>query len=231
MNWIFLSLCLATIKIIDANPALDHGLQEIPTHCPPEGVFGYPHPKACDEYFQCTNGTMTHELCPNGLLFSHTGHVFGFCAYHWNVDCQGKTIPKPISTPGCPWQFGFFAEDDHNQCNVFYSECSWGQPQRKQCEPYGLFYDERIKGCNWPDQVGCSSESLLQFKCPEDDHSNKYWPYPRYWYNQQAIITCVSGQPRLIKCGENSIVEAESLTCQEIPKVKEPSLLHGRHFQ
>lgn len=68
-------------------------LEEIPLSCPPEGVFGYPHPKACDEYFQCTNGTLTHEYCPNGLLFTaETGHVVGFCAYNWNVDCKDKTL-------------------------------------------------------------------------------------------------------------------------------------------
>lgn len=142
-------------------------------------------------------------------------------------------LAKPISTPGCPWQFGFFPEDEQNPCNVFYSECSWGVPERRQCQPHGLFYDERIKGCNWPDQVGCSSESLLQFKCPEHDPGNKYWPYPRYWYNQQAIITCVTGQPRLIQCGENSLVDADSLTCKEIPKVEEPEpkrTFNGRHF-
>lgn len=70
------------------------GLEEIPLQCPHEGVFGYPHPKSCDEYFQCTNGTMTHEFCPNGLLFSQTGHVVGMCAYYWNVDCGDKTVRK-----------------------------------------------------------------------------------------------------------------------------------------
>lgn len=68
-------------------------VEEIPLNCPLEGVFGYPHPKACDEYFQCTNGTLTHEYCPNGLLFTaETGHVVGFCAYYWNVECKDKTV-------------------------------------------------------------------------------------------------------------------------------------------
>lgn len=39
---------------------------------------------------------MSHEFCPNGLLFSHTGHVVGMCAYYWNVDCGDKTIRKLI---------------------------------------------------------------------------------------------------------------------------------------
>lgn len=131
---------------------------------------------------------------------------------------------KPISSPGCPYQFGFFEEEHGSQCNVFYSECAWGVPSRRQCEPAGLFYDERIKGCNWPDQLGCSSENLLNFKCPDEDKGNKYWPYPRYYYNEASIITCVSGQPRLVHCqaGEE-LVDPNSLTCQSIhPKESKP---------
>lgn len=89
-------------------------------------------------------------------------------------------------------------------------------PQRRQCEPHGLFYDDRIKGCNWPDQVGCSSESLLNFKCPDEDKGNRYWPYPRYYYNEASIVTCVQGQPRLVNCGADELVDAASLTCQPV---------------
>lgn len=71
--------------------------EEIPLSCPHEGVFGYPNPRACDEYFQCTNGTLTHEYCPNGLLFTaETGHVVGFCAYYWNVDCPKDKIARKL---------------------------------------------------------------------------------------------------------------------------------------
>ena len=86
----------------------DSGLEEIPLHCPPDGVYGYPHPKSCDEYFQCTNGTMSHEFCPNGLLFSHTGHVVGMCAYYWNVDCGDKTIRKLIILIEIYWNLNCF---------------------------------------------------------------------------------------------------------------------------
>jgi hypothetical protein len=133
------------------------------------------------------------------------------------VEC----LAQPISTPGCPWQFGFFNEDDRVPCNIYYSECLWGIPERKPCGQ-GLFYDDRIKGCNWPDKVGCSSENLLQFKCPIDDTGNKYWPYPRYYYTNHAIITCVDHQPRLINCAEDELVDGASLTCQAVYKEDKP---------
>lgn len=70
-------------------------------------------------------------------------------------------LAGPIPSPGCPWQFGIF-EDGTGKCAVTYAECAWGVPHRKYCEPKGLVYDERIKGCNWPDEVGCASESELK---------------------------------------------------------------------
>ena len=103
-------------------------------------------------------------------------------------------------------------------------------PQRRQCEPHGLFYDDRIKGCNWPDQVGCSSESLLNFKCPDEDKGNRYWPYPRYYYNEASIVTCVQGQPRLVNCGADELVDAASLTCQPVHKEEETVNVHKRRF-
>jgi len=194
-----------------------------PLHCPPEGLYTFPHHKACDQYYLCRNGTVTHEFCPNGLLYSDHGAVYEFCAHQWNVDCKGKIVPHPISTPGCPWQFGFFAEDDRQQCNIYYSECVWGVPERKECHPPGLLYDDRIKGCQWPDQLGCKSENIIGFKCPPEDTHNKYWPYPRYYYNNHAIVTCVHGQPRLIHCGPDEVVEQDALTCQALYKEdKEP---------
>lgn len=79
-------------------------------------------------------------------------------------------------------------------------------------------YDERIKGCNWPDQLGCRSEPVIGVSCPPDDKQNRYWPYPRYYYNENAIVTCVHGQPRLIHCPHDEVVDGHSLTCQPVFK-------------
>ncbi|XP_054161173.1 protein obstructor-E-like [Oppia nitens] len=186
-------------------------------HCPPEGIYAYEHPKACDQYFLCTNGSLTHEFCPNGLAHAIDGAVYGFCTYNWKVDCKDKLLPDPISSHGCPWQFGTFSEGDPNLCNPHFSECVWGVPERKDCQK-GLFYDDRIKGCNWPEKVGCSSDRELGFSCPHEDKQNKYYPYPRYFHSDHSIITCVDNQPRLVNCGEEELVDANSLTCQPIYK-------------
>ncbi|RWS07149.1 Chitin binding Peritrophin-A domain containing protein 8-like protein, partial [Dinothrombium tinctorium] len=190
--------------------------------CPLEGVYSFPHETDCDKYYLCTNGTFTFEECPNGLLYSVNGAVFKFCAFQWNVNCEGKKVPGPISSPGCPWQFGFFPEEGSLPCSIHYSECLWGIPERKFCKPDGLVYDDRIKGCNWPDEVGCSGENIIGFKCPHEDKQNRFYPYPRYYYSQNALVTCVNNQPRLIHCKEDQFVDGASMTCvpPEEPKKK-----------
>jgi len=187
-----------------------------PSRCPPEGVLTFPHPTACDQYYLCANGTLSEQYCPNGLLYAESGSVYEFCTYQWNVDCKG-TRPQAVSTPGCPWTFGVFDEEPLKPCNIFYSHCVWGVPERKECSPPGLLYDDRIKGCNWPDLLGCNTENLVGFKCPEEDRSNIYWPFPRYYYNANAIVTCVNGVPRLIHCGHEEAV-SQALTCEGVYK-------------
>jgi hypothetical protein len=61
-------------------------------HCPPEGIYAYEHPKACEQYYLCTNGTLTHEFCPNGLAHAIDGAVYGFCAHQWKVDCKDRLL-------------------------------------------------------------------------------------------------------------------------------------------
>lgn len=196
-------------------PSFDHVLGH---GCPRKGVFSYENKDYCDRYYMCTNGTFTEEACPNGLAYGQMGAVYQHCAYNWNVDCGRKKTSTPIASPGCPWQFGIFPVSQAGQCSIDYFVCEWGVPETKRCSPEGLFYDDRIKGCQWADQLGCKSEALLNFKCPAEDEDNPYWPYPRYYHTKQDIIVCVNEQPRLVHCNEEQIVDPSSLACMDLKK-------------
>lgn len=116
-----------------------------------------------------------------------------------------------MASIGCPWQFGIFPA--HNsQCSINYHVCEWGAPEVKQCKD-GLFYDEKIKGCQWADQLGCKSEPILQFKCPLADEDNQYYPFPRYYHSSSDVIVCVNDTPRLVHCNEDQFVDRQSLAC------------------
>lgn len=188
--------------------------------CPHKGVFSYENKDHCDRYYMCTNGTFTEEACPNGLAYSQLGAVYQHCAYNWNVDCGRKKTPEPIASPGCPWQFGIFPIAAGGQCSIDYFVCEWGVPETKRCSPEGLFYDDRIKGCQWADQLGCKSEALLNFKCPAEDEDNPYWPYPRYYHTNRDVIVCVNEQPRLVHCTDDQLVDPSSLACVDVKKKK-----------
>lgn len=198
-------------------PSFEHVLGH---GCPQKGVFSWENRDYCDRYFLCTNGTFTEEACPNGLAYSQQGAVYQHCAYNWNVDCGRKKMAEPIASPGCPWQFGIFPIVQNGRCSIDYYACEWGVPDTKRCSPEGLFYDDRIKGCQWADQLGCKSEALLSFKCPSEDEDNPYWPYPRYYHTNQDVIVCVNEQPRLVHCTEEQLVEPSSLSCMDVKKRK-----------
>lgn len=137
----------------------------------------YAHPDNCDQFFLCTNGTLTLETCENGLLFDGKGNVHNHCNYNWAVDCETrkfdrkfchviefywvywswswwfsffKYVATPISTPGCEYAFGIYP--DSPECSTSYLKCAHGEPSQHHCDD-GLAYDERIHGCNWPDQL------------------------------------------------------------------------------
>lgn len=109
-----------------------------------------------------TSGTLTLEQCENGLLFDGKGAVHNHCNYNWAVDCGARKHDQvPFSTPGCEYAFGIYPDSD--QCSTSFLKCEFGVPHESPCEP-GLVYDERIHGCNWPDQLLeiCNPEGELR---------------------------------------------------------------------
>ncbi|KAK3928148.1 Protein obstructor-E [Frankliniella fusca] len=199
--------------------------------CPEQhGVQAYPHPDLCDHFYLCTNGTLTEEVCENGLLFDGKGAVHNHCNYHWAVNCGARKYELvPLSTPGCEFQFGIYAEAP---CSTNYYKCAFGVVHPESCEP-GLAYDDRTHSCNWPDlllEQGCNPEQIVGFKCPDKvtGKAAKFYPFPRYAIPGDCTrsITCVNGFPRITACGEDKVFDAESLTCDEPELV--PSCAHLR---
>merc|ERR1711976_815127 len=52
--------------------------------CPePYGLQVYPHEQYCDKFYKCANGTLTEEVCENGLVFDGYADVHNHCNYNW----------------------------------------------------------------------------------------------------------------------------------------------------
>ena len=67
-----------------------------------------------------SQGTLTEEICENGLVFDGYGDIHNHCNYNWAVDC-GKRVydDTPISSPGCLYQFGIYPVGEGCQTTFF----------------------------------------------------------------------------------------------------------------
>merc|ERR1711879_636391 len=137
--------------------------------CPEQyGVQVYPHEQYCDKFYKCVNGTLTEEICENGLVFDGHGAVHNHCNYNWAVDC-GKRVydDTPISSPGCLYQFGIYPVGEG--CQTTFFKCAAGVAYETPCYK-GLAYNPEIHVCDYPDSVPyCEkqSEGVVGFKCPQ----------------------------------------------------------------
>merc|ERR1712077_181966 len=89
--------------------------------CPePYGLQTYPHEGYCDKFYKCANGTLSEEVCENGLVYDGHGSVHNHCNYNWAVDC-GKRVydDTPISSPGCLYQYGIYPVGEGCQTTFF----------------------------------------------------------------------------------------------------------------
>jgi hypothetical protein len=188
------------------------------TRCPSNGVTSLEHPTACDKYFLCENGYSSEQVCPNGLMYGTRDIVRDYCVHRWQVVCGDKSIPNPISSPGCRWQNGIFSVQGSPKCTPDFYECTDGSFEVKKCSISGQVYDDKTKSCQYAEQVGCAQEALADFQCPPDDQSNTYWPFPRYFLNERALIHCVSDKPQIIRCRDHERVDPEHLFCVPIDK-------------
>ncbi|CAG0920339.1 unnamed protein product [Notodromas monacha] len=190
------------------------------------GLQLYPHPKYCDQFYKCANGTLTLEFCENGLLFDGLGSVYNYCNYHWAVDCNKRVNDiAELKSPGCPYRFGIFPIDTKN-CTTSYYKCAFGIPEEQACQ-VGLAYDNRIHQCNWPDLTPhCDPETIVGFSCPEKlppgSLAVKFMPFPRFDAGRcDSLIVCVNGYPRLIRCTEEKVFNKLTLSCDYPENVPE----------
>jgi len=189
---------------------------EITSCAEPYGEQAYHHPTNCDQFYKCTNGTLTLETCENGLLFDGTGGVHNFCNYNWRANCEGRVHEQvPIARGPCEYAFGIFAG---GPCEQYYTKCEYGEPIDEPCTP-GLAYDGENRVCNWPDLIEyCVPEEVVGFRCPSQlnpsDLASRFLN-PRFAVpgDISRYYFCVNGQPRLGHCGDLTAFDESVLAC------------------
>lgn len=192
---------------------------KLDNRCPKRGVMTLEHSTACDKYFYCEDGYISEQTCPNGLMYGTRDMVKDYCVHRWKVNCEDKTVPNPISSPGCRWQYGIFNVQGSPKCSPDFYECTAGSFEVRRCSIDGQIYDDRTKSCQFAETVGCATEALSDFHCPPDDQGNTYWPFPRYFLNERALIHCVNDKPEIVRCTDDERVDPEHLHCVPLSKL------------
>jgi len=197
--------------------------QDYVSECPAEnGLFA--DALQCDRYYECIDGEVTDNLCPDGLVYDETSEKFAKCGFPTGIDCTGRKDRQPAQpTPGCPHQHGYYAHPDPEVCDKF-NFCVDGNPNTVTCAG-GLIFDPATGQCAYSDQTnrpGCTSNDLFGFRCP--DISSSAQEYSRHSDPEdcQNFYLCIEGKARRNGCQVGMVFNPISLSCERQDKVEGP---------
>ncbi|XP_037082541.1 protein obstructor-E-like, partial [Pollicipes pollicipes] len=201
------------------------------TECPQKDGF-FADAFQCDRYYECQDFVITERMCPDGLVFNDYSVSFGRCDQPFGVNCTGREeLQDPKPTGDCPRQNGYFADPKPTRCGSFV-HCVDGTSNRVTC-PAGLVFSLQTGTCQWPDQAGrtgCSSEEVLEFKCPGTVDGKLANPapgfplHPRYAdpTDCQFFFSCLDGVvPRRHGCEAGRVFNDETKQCDKPENVPE----------
>lgn len=215
----FRLVSLASVGLVLTSAQVDYV-----SECPVDnGIFA--DALQCDRYYECTDGEVSEEFCPDGLVFDERSETFAKCSFPFSIDCTGREDLQPAQpTPGCPRQHGYFAYPDPEVCHKF-NFCVDGVPNTITC-PGGLIFDPTTGGCAYSDQTdrpGCTSDALFGFRCPDKDtpspHEHSRHPDPS---DCQFFYLCIEGKARRNGCSVGMVFNPISLSCERQDKVEGP---------
>jgi len=189
------------------------------SECPEENGF-FADALQCDRYYECRDGEVHEEFCPDGLVFDEASNSYAKCGFPFSIDCTGRDERQPAQpTPGCPHQHGYFSVPDETVCNKF-NFCVDGVPNTITCAG-GLIFDPEKGQCGYSDQTtraGCTSGDLFGFQCPEQSAQG----YSRHSDPEdcQFFYLCIDGKARRNGCSLGDVFDPVSLSCQRQDKVE-----------
>ena len=114
-----------------------------------EGQYSSP-PGSCSSFYQCVNGEKTLKQCHEGL---HWNKETNTCDWPDAAGCNGARSSLPRAGTCTEGEL-----DSHpNDCSK-YQFCVHGSMETHSCQS-GTAWDNKLKVCNFPDQVQCFSNS------------------------------------------------------------------------
>jgi len=193
------------------------------SECPEENGF-FADALQCDRYYECRDGEVHEEFCPDGLVFDEASTSYAKCGFPFSIDCTGRDERQPAQpTPGCPHQHGYFSVPDEKVCNKF-NFCVDGVPNTITCAG-GLIFDPEKGQCAYSDQTsrpGCTSGDLFGFQCPDQNLGAQEYSRHSDPEDCQFFYLCIEGKARRNGCSVGDVFDPVSLSCQRQDKVDGP---------
>ncbi|KAJ8706980.1 hypothetical protein PYW08_011114 [Mythimna loreyi] len=122
-----------------------------------------PHEKYCHLFYQCANGELVLQACPEPLYFdSRLGCIWpetSSCVNDGPYTYPPTVVPEIGTTPdagdllenGCPADFEIEFLLPHEECEKYY-QCYEGEKIERDCQT-GTVFNPAIQECDWPSNV------------------------------------------------------------------------------
>lgn len=150
----------------------------------------------CTKFYRCDRGWLTTETCPDTLVF----------------DTNTKTCILAKLVPGCERTYW------GNECDVSidltrtpfdctkFFRCDRGWIKTEQC-PSGLFFDNNMRRCEWPNTVSCTPVSTSQC-LPDQDLTQVVGDCSKYY-------RCFNGKLTTETCSFGSYFDRTAKACKQ----------------
>lgn len=103
------------------------------------------------KFYKCDWGMPILFECPEEL---HFNPVLQVCDWPWQAGCDSSWIGCPRPFPRCPTRYPGLLPHPF-LCDRFY-QCDWGTPRLQAC-PAGLYFNSRLKVCDWSYNSDCQN--------------------------------------------------------------------------
>jgi len=171
-------LVLLLLTVISANRQCDNTLPD-GTVCGPEDYVTQADPESCWQYYECSEGCVTHQTCQDDFKYDDR---YNWCTFPYDVDCGSRPCNDPThcpppttaatttqdcsSTPPIDCEVtgdGYFA-DEYN-CRKYWNCIKGSDPKHIMCPDADdgsgpMMFDLTYMGCNFASQTRCNGRPI-----------------------------------------------------------------------
>ena len=149
------------------------------TVCGPEDYVTQADPESCWQYYECSEGCVTHQTCQDDFKYDDR---YNWCTFPYDVDCGSRPCNDPThcpppttaatttqdcsSTPPIDCEVtgdGYFA-DEYN-CRKYWNCIKGSDPKHIMCPDADdgsgpMMFDLTYMGCNFASQTRCNGRPI-----------------------------------------------------------------------